>query len=284
MENILVATDFSARSDRALRRAMHIARRRNSVIYLLHVVDGDQPHRLIESDHSLAALLLAEAASTLTVEDRLSSKSIVTVGDVDSAVLETADDIGADLIIMGPHRKRIRDVFTGTVVERVLRRAERPLLIAAEPPIAPYQKVLLALDFDEASKSAGRAAVALGIFENMDVVVMHAFDTPAAGMLRRSMLGDAVPDYVEEERQDAANKMHDLAGAIGLPSGRRHVVAVNGTPARTILEAAQGNGAELVVMGANQRKGFECLLIGSVAQDVIRNGMHDILIVPDKGI
>lgn len=88
----------------------------------------------------------------------------------------------------------MRDIFIGTVVERVLRCAEKPFLIAAETPAAPYRKALLALDIDEASRRAGRAAITLGIFDNMDVVVLHAFDTSAASMMRRSMQGDAVAE------------------------------------------------------------------------------------------
>lgn len=280
MNSILVATDFFTRSDRALRRAVLIARRVGAALTLLHVVDADQPERLVASDRSETFALLDDAASTFRAQDAIAAEPLVVVGDVDSAILAGADEADAGLIILGAHRKRARDVFTGTVVERVLRRVQRPLLVATEPPAAPYRKSLLALDLDDASKAAGRAAVAMGILENTDVVVMHAFDTPGAGMMRRAGENGAVADYVQGERHVAVERLQDLAAEIGLPPAKRRVVALNGTPARAILETARSGGADLIVMGSNQRTGFERLLIGSVAEDVIREGVRDILIVP----
>jgi nucleotide-binding universal stress UspA family protein len=283
MDRILVATDFSTRSDRALRRAMLIARRADAALTLLHVVDGDQAQRLIASEQADSWSLLRETAQTITTEDEISAEALVMVGDVDSAIIETAEEIDADLIVLGPHRRRTRDIFIGTIVERVLRRAQRPFLVAAEPPATQYRSTLLALDIDEASKAAARAALAMGVFDNMKVVVMHAFDTPAAGMMRRSLEAkETIDDYVEGERRDAIRQLQDLATEIGLPPARLQVAAINGTAARTILESAKSHDADLVVMGTNQRRGFERLLIGSVTEDVIREGNRDILVVPTE--
>lgn len=281
MDRILIATDFSTRSDRALRRAMLIARRVGAPLALLHVIDADQPERLIASERAEASSLLADAARTLSTEDDVAAEPLVMVGDVDAAIINAAEEVDAGLIIMGPHRKRARDVFTGTVVERVLRRAQRPFLIAAEPPAAPYRETLLALDDDEASRAAGRAAVAMGIFDHMNVMVMHAFDTPAASMMRRSMMEThAIDAYVNEERDRAVSNLRNLAAEIGLPPARQHVVEINGTAARTILDGAKSHDVDLVVMGTNQRGGIGRLLIGSVAESVIRDGNRDILVVP----
>ena len=49
MKTILVATDFSPRSDRALRRAILIARRQGATLVLAHVIDDDRQERLVTS-------------------------------------------------------------------------------------------------------------------------------------------------------------------------------------------------------------------------------------------
>ena len=51
MDRLLLATDFSTRSDRALRRAALIADKSGAAITLLHVIDDDQPKYLIERHH-----------------------------------------------------------------------------------------------------------------------------------------------------------------------------------------------------------------------------------------
>lgn len=284
MDRILVATDFSPRSDRALRRATLIARQVGASLTLAHVVDADQPDWLIASDRAKAYEILGETAHTLRTSDQISADPLVQVDDVHSGILNAAASVGADLIVLGPHRRRLSDVFVGTTVERVVRRTQLPLLVAVQPPSAPYGRTILALDFDEASKSAGRAALALGIFDNTEVIVMHAFDAPAARMLRRSNeTPEAVDHYVESERRLAVGALNALVAELALPPTRQRVAAVIGTPARSILECALSEDAHLIVLGTNQRKGFTRLLIGSVTEDVIREQHRDVLIVPVEG-
>lgn len=258
-----------------------VARQVGASLTLLHIIDADQPARLVDADRAEAAALLRETAETLRTGDGIDAQAMVEVDDVHSGILDAAEKVGAELIVLGPHRRRLRDIFIGTTVERVVRRSRLPLLVAAQPPTAPYDRTILALDFDEASKSAARAALAMGIFEHTEVIVMHAFDAPAERMLRRSLdVADAVDDHVEGERRLAAESLKELVGELGLPPTHHRVAAMIGTPARSIHECALNEDAHLIVLGTNQRKGFERLLIGSVTEDVIRDQHRDVLIVP----
>ena len=162
----------------------------------------------------------------------------VEIDDVPNGILNAAEMVGTDLIILGPHRSRLRDVFIGTTVERVVRVSRFPLLVAVQSPSAPHRRTLLALDFDEASKSAARAALAMGIFERSDVTVMHAFDAPAEGMLRRSMdQTGAIEDYVAGERERSVEKLRDLVQSLGLPPSD-HVSPPSWHPAGALEAAA----------------------------------------------
>jgi nucleotide-binding universal stress UspA family protein len=282
MNRILVATDFSPRSDRALRRATLIAKSAGAALTLAHVVDAEQPERLIEVDRAEATSLLSEMAQTLRAIDGVEAEPLIEVDDVYSGILRAAERVAADLIVLGPHRGRLKDVFTGTTVERVVRRTRFPLLVAVQPPAAPYERTMLALDFDEASRSAARAALALGMFEQTQVIVMHAFEAPAERMLRRAtdVKRGEVDAYLSSERDDAVRKLHALVEEVGLPPSPHRIVSVTGTPARSILESAKHEDSHLIVLGTNQRSGFERLLIGSVTEDVIRDAHRDVLIVP----
>jgi nucleotide-binding universal stress UspA family protein len=281
MDRILMATDFSPRSDRALRRASLIAREAGASIMLVHVVDADWPARLADSDRAAAAAILTDAASTLRDHDGIDADWLVTNADVHEGILAAADETSADLIVIGPNRSRLSDIFTGTTAERLVRRSTRPLLVAVEMAAAPYRKTILTVDFDEASRSASRKAMAMGIFDHTEVLVMHAFDTPATGMMRRSMQSSAeIDDYVESERDSAAAELRRFASEMDLPRTCQVVVSMNGTSARTILDSAREAGSDLIVLGTNQRKGFERALIGSVTADVIRDAHRDVLIIP----
>ena len=284
INRLLVATDFSARSDRALRRAVLIANRVDASLVLVHVIDSDWPERLIASDRGAALELLEDTAGTMREVDAITTEVMVVVDDVHSGILSAAEEISADLIIIGPHRTRLRDVFVGTTVERVVRRITRPLLVAVETPAAQHRKTLLALDFDEASKAAAQLALSMGVFDHMEVVVMHAFDAPGESMMRRAMEQSAdIGRYVDAERNSAAEELRSLLKELGLPPTCQTVVSMEGTPARAILETAKSVGADLIVLGTNQRKGFERALIGSVTADVIRDAHRDVLIIPVNG-
>jgi nucleotide-binding universal stress UspA family protein len=281
MTRILVATDFSTRSDRAMRRASLIAGKTGASITLAHVVDADRVDQLIDADRAAASAVLADTASTLRDIDGIAADWIVKVEDVHHGILQAGDEMSADLIVIGPHRSRMRDVFVGTTAERVVRQSTRPLLIAVEMPAAHHRKTLLALDFDNASEAAAAKALTMGIFDSTEVVVMHAFDAPGASMMRRAMENpQAIDHYVDAEGEQAAAKLWTLLDDLGLPPTCQTVVSMQGSPARTILESAQNVGTDLIVMGTNQRKGFERALIGSVTADVIRDAHRDILIIP----
>lgn len=281
MDRLLVATDFSVRSDRALRRASLLAHKLEASLTVVHIVDADRPAGLIAADQTAASATLEELAQTVRDVDGLRTDWLVKADDIHAGILAAADEISADLIVIGPHRRRLRDVFVGTTAERVVRRSTRPLLVAIEDPSAHHRGTLLALDFDEASRFAARQALAMGVFDDTEVVVMHAFDAPAEHLLKRSLEPMVrVESYVEDEGKVVAGKLKSLVTELDLPPTCRSVVSIKGSPARTILETAQELDSDLIVLGTNQRKGFERILIGSVTADVIRDAHRDVLIIP----
>jgi len=278
---VAVATDFSVRSDRALLRATLMARRTGAGLVLIHVVDEDQPPELIASAQRSASALLDATSRTLQ-EQGIAAEPLVTVADVADGILDAAAASACDLVVLGPHRSRPLDVFTGTTVERVLRISRIPLLVAVDTPTRAHTRTLIALDFDEPSRAAGIAALELGVFDHTDVALLHVFDASAEGALERRAMTDpgAIRDYRAFEQQQAAEKLQALVDEIGLTGATMRLVPLTNTLARTILESAKQALADLVVIGTSQRKGFERLLIGSVTSDIIQDAHRDILIVP----
>ena len=281
IERILVATDFSVRSDRAIRRATLIAKKLEAKLIVAHVVDSDQPAHLIASDQEAASATLRDLVATLDRVDGVKADWIVMVDDIFAGILTAAESSAADLIVIGPHRNRLADVFVGTTAERVVRRSSKPLLVAVELPAAHHSTALLALDFDEASKAAARRALEMGVFDHTDVVVMHAFAAPAEHLMKRALEPRSeIAEYVRSEGRAAQNELRDLIAELNLPPSVETVAAINSTPASTILASARQTDSDLIVLGTNQRKGLTRALVGSVTADVIRDAQRDILIIP----
>ncbi|OYW83380.1 MAG: hypothetical protein B7Z20_12685, partial [Sphingobium sp. 32-64-5] len=178
MKRILMATDFSTRSDRALRRAVFLAGKQGAALTLVHVVDDDQPRALVDQQARAARTLLEEGARTIAEVDRVPADAVVTTGDAFAGILRVSDEVEPELIVVGPHRRQFLDTFIGTTAERTIRRGNRPVLMANAVPTGAYQRSLLAIDFDEASSAAVKAARQLGMLAGTDVMALHLFEMP----------------------------------------------------------------------------------------------------------
>jgi len=281
LRRILVATDLSTRSDRALRRATLIAKRLRSSLSLVHVVDGDLPRRMIEAQRSSAISTMEDTVRTTRDADGVPANFSVVVDDVFNGILAAAHEFEADLIVLGPHRSRFRDVFAGTTVERVVRRSRFPVLVSIQAPSISYDCTLFALAFDDASKAAARGALRMRIFDETNVTIMHAFDAPAVGLMKRSILDPVtIDEYVANERAGALKRVEAFAEELGLPPTPRAALLREGSPAHSILDCAREKRSDLIVLGASAKSGVERLLIGSVTEQVLRDAERDILIIP----
>lgn len=279
--DILVATDFSPRSDRALRRATMLAKQLGMRLCLVNVVDNDQPPHLIDAQLEAARSILDETVRTLGEVDGVDARSELVVGDVFSGILQTAHRIDPALIVMGPHRRQFRDAFIGTTAERTIAHSRHPVLMTAGVPSAPYGRVLLALDMEPASKDAARHLLRMAIVPQSGLVAMHAYDAPAEGMMKLAMSPvEAVHHYVATEERRADGEFRAMLRELGAQSARRMLVPVNGRAARTILESARDVKAPLIVVGTSQKRGLSRFLLGSVAQEVLADTDRDVLVVP----
>lgn len=129
---ILCPTDFSEGSERALKRAAGLALTLDAELVLLHVVT--YPFWAAREELSLAAERLRAQAKTTMEEtrERVATAggrvtSLVTEGQVGPAVVAKADEIEADLIVMGTHgRTGLKRWAIGSVAERVVRASRVP--------------------------------------------------------------------------------------------------------------------------------------------------------------
>jgi universal stress protein A len=155
-KRILVPTDFSNCSERALLASLSFAFRMGSEVHLLHV--GDRPGSKTYEDHqatsdevsaletSEAALREAYRAAAAVVseetgldgpsEDKLGFR--VSGGDPAEEIVRVAEELHADLMVIGTHgRTSVKEFFVGSTAERVVRNATCAVL-AIKPEGYPY--------------------------------------------------------------------------------------------------------------------------------------------------
>ncbi|MFN3461703.1 MAG: universal stress protein [Oceanibaculum sp.] len=281
MKRILAATDFSDRSEQAVRRAALLARRHGASLALIHVVDDDRPAHLVEIEHRAAALLLEERAQALR-EDGIETSALVRDGAPSAALLAAAAETGADLVVIGAHRRHLlKDVFLGTTAERIIRHSSLPVLMVNRPAEADYRHILLAVDLSDASRQAVRAAQSLGFDREAEATVLHLYAAPATMlMIQSSARSEDIRRHEAEMGKQAWAELAAFLKGLVPADTKRLLQPCNAGEAEAILAIAREIGADLAIVGTHGKGALSRLLLGSVAEGVLRLADRDVLAVP----
>lgn len=280
---IVAATDFSTRSNRALRQAGLLAQNVGAELDIVHVVDDDRPKRMLDMEKREAERILAEQIEAMEELRGVWCQPMVVVGDPFDGILRSTTAIKPELIVMGQHRRQLlRDILVGTTIERVVRAGAFPVLMVNNEAQCRYQRVVVAVDMSETSAQAIIAARSVGLFE-VQPTLLHAFDAPAKGKM---MIGgaqrSAIAEHVERERQRARTALTAFLAAHGLRDEPWPIVLEEGNPNEVISRTVRERQADLLVVGTRGRSKLLNMLIGGVAEECLRSLVVDVLAVPPR--
>lgn len=144
-----------------------------------------------------------------------------------------------------------------------------------------YRKILCPTDFSDCSRVAMRTAIDLANASGASLTLMHAWHFPAY-----TFTGDApIPANFAKELEATAErsmaKWKDEAEALG--ARRLSIRLVDGVPWDQIVRTLQGDSTyDLCVMGTHGRTGLKHVLLGSVAERVVRHAPCPVLVVRPK--
>lgn len=285
--SLLLATDLGARCDRALERAIQLARQWRARLVVACVLPPAARQELYEelfgqpdwtrsvdpasyARRQLERELGAQAAG-VEVSLRLEE------GDVGPTVARVAQEEGCGLVVTGLACDALfEQPRLGSTVTWLARNSALPLLLVRHRAHAQYRAMALACDFSPACSSA--LAAALSLFgEPIQLSLVHGLHITRAG------LRDTPRDELETT---AANRIraqarHFLADARWSPelSQRAQVVIEPGEPARVVGRYARDHDTDLVVVGSHGRSTLSELLLGSNAQRLVGSAVTDTLLV-----
>jgi len=280
--HILAATDFSPRSQRAVRRAGLLAQSRGAELTLVHVVDDDLPPDLVALERREAERILGEQIGAMAELRGLQPRALVIAGDPFDGILRAAESMGADLVVMGTHRKQLlRDIFVGTTIERVIRTGTSPVLMVNNEVKQPYGTAMAAVDLAEPSVNAIRIGKALGLPDGERLTLVHAFLPLAKGqMFYAGLSQDTIDDYVADERLRAIKELTAFLEENRVEDHGQSLHIDEGTPSEVISKAVEQSKPDVLIIGTHGRTGIAKALLGSVTEKVLRSLEVDILAVP----
>lgn len=294
---LLVPLDGSPFSEHALPAALSIARRAGAHLLLARV----RPREVFEGLVSVypagkaAAGEDFEKACLNGARHRIKAISDVQVepvlleGNVGGALNEEAVRAGADLVVMASHgHGPFSRLWLGSVADELVRRLPMPLLLMRpdEKPADLHQetafhRLLIPLDGSARAEKVIEPAVALGALWGAEYVLARVVTpVPVTGLdLAGYAPGGLDLPEMERRQQEAHDYLDQVAARLRERSLRvRTVVPVHRHAAVGIHEAAEAEGADLIALATRGHGGLKRLLLGSVADKIIRGAATPVLV------
>jgi len=282
---ILLATDFSERSENAAQRILLLALPSVEKLQLLHVLSGtmlDELKHLVSG--GVSARLrdamqqkLEEQAAQLKAATGLEVECSLEIGRPHAVIIQQGK-ASDSLIVVGAHARAMRDWVQGSMLERLLGGSEQPMLVVRKPAQTPYRRVLVPVDFSPCSAAAVEAAMKLA--PHAEIILLHVFALPFESKLRFAGISEAeVTEYRLTCRQQAEREM--VSFMQGLPQHSRPLASrlEYGNAPEVILEMVDREASDLIVMGRYGKSGIGQMLLGSVTEYVATTSDSDIMVV-----
>lgn len=284
VRKIVVGSSLDPASDGVLRAALQLKAQTGAELHLVHayalpVVYGGGFYPTIDPSQ------LLELQQTTQVDDQIARvgadkadfASIVAQVDYpDRLVQEVADQLGADLVVIGASETSPRlQPFFGSTADRLLRRLHRPVLVVRGELGTPAE-VLALTDLSELSEAV--LSRGLGLLDQLApeaktraLFVLSPIDREGSAHFKP----EQVDRFAQSELEAFLGRLP--ARAAGAPTP----VLKSGDPRdETAAYLAAHPEIGLVLLGTHGRRGFERFLLGSVAAEVLRRLQVSALVVP----
>jgi nucleotide-binding universal stress UspA family protein len=281
IRTIVHPTDFSEYSDAAFLLACSLARHHGAKLVLLHVgeppvvVTGGAmtPPVPLPQEYDRPALEAKLRGLKLTDQNVMVERRVV-YGIPASQILDVAQASKCDVIVMGTHgRGGLRRAVVGSVAEQVMRKAPCPVMtVKADRSGLGIHTILHPTDFSERSEFAFDFACSLASDYGARLIILHVVQPPMA------VYGEIITDLpIEPVRETATQRLTQIKPSD--PKVPFEHQLEEGDPVERILHAAKVNQCDLIVMGTHGRTALSRLVMGSVAEQVVRKAPCPVLTV-----
>lgn len=286
-KKILVATDFSSHAERAGEVAMAWAERLGAELHWAHGAE----HLPASTPPSAAPLITSyveqarqhgeEQLSTAIENARtrgLRGEGRVVDAPAARGVVKLAHKLDVDCIIVGSRgHGALQNLVLGSVAERIVRDAHcRVVVVRGETSPENPGTLVLGDDLSELSDDARADALALARALDARLDVVHA---PDLGIPYLTSFGFALPDRLFEKLRAESSAQMDALMAEAAEGVETANVIARDKPAHAICEHAKQVDAGLVVVGTRSPSGIDRVLLGSVANRVVRHAPCSVLVV-----
>ena len=300
IQNIIVPIDFSEISMQAIQIAKQLARRFGASIHLAHVRPLNYATDFVAPGPPIAPfsfMTYEEGAEQTALKDL---KKVATECGVSSATCDVlsgappfdeicrlTQTIPADLVVMPTHgRTGLKHVFLGSTAERIVQHSSCPVLVARGDALQAsngsrfrIKTILVPVDFSNCSREGLRYAIAFANEFGAKIILLHATYLGYIYSSEGTALYD-IPGLQKAARKTAERKMRELVRSVNFGRVKFEAVFTEGSPVLDICAFAKDHSVDLIITSTHGLTGFTHVLIGSIAEQVVRHALCSVLVVP----
>jgi nucleotide-binding universal stress UspA family protein len=142
------------------------------------------------------------------------------------------------------------------------------------------KKVLIALDYDQTAQKVANVGYSIAKDMNAEVILLHVISNPVLYYSSYMAMAPSQINSVTELKEVAQNFIDKTKHNLG--DKTIQTIIKEGDTAESILESAKKLKADIIVMGTHSRKWLENILMGSVAENVLKHTTLPLFIIPTK--
>lgn len=269
-QTFLIATDFSETGTTVVRKGLQLARLYDASVHVIHVIDN--PWYAKKQDSST---IQEHSWNTLCAAFPEISKSQFHCreGNIVTQILETAENISADLLIIGSSGEDFvfTELFIGSTTKNIVRNSHLPVLVVKNNiPLNP-KRVLIPTDLSQNSKTTIYDTVRL--LPNAQIYMVHFFDVPFKGRLKTYGFNEEdIIEYQMQIREQEEFSAHTFAKSLELSEEKARIFSRTGPLSpQLFLEISDDFKIDLVSIHTTGDFSFFAL-------DLLEESKYDVLI------
>jgi len=300
IQNIIVPIDFSEMSAQAIQIARRLARRFAASLHLAHVrqlnyaADFVAPAPPIvpfsfmpyeQNAEQIALKELKRVASECSVSS--ANCHVLSGAPPFDEICRLGQAVPADFIVMPTHgRTGLKHVFLGSTAERIVQHSSCPVLVtrgnraqSKNGSRFKIKTILVPTDFSSCSREGLRYAIAFANEFGAKIILLHA---TYLGYVY-SCEGTAIYDIAglqKAARKNAERKMRELVRSVNFGAVKFETGFSDGSPALDICAYAKDHDVDLIITSTHGFTGLKHVLIGSIAEQVVRHAPCSVLVAP----
>ena len=300
IQNIIVPIDFSKMSMQAIQVARQLARRFAASIHLAHVRHLNYAADFVvpappmvpfsfmpyeQNGEQTALKELKKVASECGVSS--ASCAVLSGAPPFDEICRLAHTIPADLVVMPTHgRTGLKHVFLGSTAERIVQHSSCPVFVTRGSALQTnngsrfrMKTILVPVDFSSCSREGLRYAIAFANEFRARIILLHATYLGYVYSCEGTAIYD-IPALQKAARETAERKMREFVRSVNFGAVKFETVFTEGSPVLDICAFAKDHDIDLIITSTHGFSGFTHVLMGSIAEQVVRHAPCSVLVVP----